>query len=253
MKPIDIAALVEAGIALLSGATATLYGFRILGKKPGVDARWDSWYERLGKHLRFLGPFIILFGIFKALSPVASPTVAAPPSAAPLENSRFGRFDVGTTWVYQSPAGDLTIKVVAHELRNGILCAKRESTQNARVLFTDYVRTDQQVFQKFGANNGAYVPPVPLAHESIQAPYQWHYVSATGKVTFDGEQSPGGVIETPLRKFDQTTFVRLRTRVPSGEQLTECWYAEGVGLIREVDKFPDGELLLELKAFHPRP
>jgi hypothetical protein len=242
----ETADLIEACIPIFIGLVMTLYGFRILGKRPGSDPRWDTWHDRQGKHLRIFGPFVALVGVFMGLQGIIRSA-----SANDLQDSPFGVTGVGTTWVYQAPNGDFTVKVVAHETLNGSLCARREYTQNGKVMMTDHVRPEGGVFRKHAFNGGLYVPPIPLVYESQESPFHWKYVSTSGKAKLDGEQSEGGPIQSPLGKYDRTTHVILRGSDPSGEQVTESWYAEGVGLVRELTKLPSGEVLLELKSFTP--
>lgn len=63
-----IANLLDNLISILGGTLATLYGFRILGATEGTNPRWDQWYNGYGKHLKWLGPLVIAFGIGMALS-----------------------------------------------------------------------------------------------------------------------------------------------------------------------------------------
>jgi hypothetical protein len=71
MRPGAIAALIEGAIPFFGGIYGALLGFRVVGKRPGQDARYD---ERLGKYghlLKILGPLVALYGIFLALSGLA--------------------------------------------------------------------------------------------------------------------------------------------------------------------------------------
>jgi hypothetical protein len=67
MRPEALAALVEGAIPVFGGVYAALLGFRVIGKKPGQDARYD---ERLGKYgglLKIGGPLLAFYGVFFAL------------------------------------------------------------------------------------------------------------------------------------------------------------------------------------------
>ena len=71
MNPDTIGALIDAAIPLGCGLYASLIGFRKVGHPPGEDARYDAWHARWGKHMRRLGPAVMLFGVFLALRAVA--------------------------------------------------------------------------------------------------------------------------------------------------------------------------------------
>ena len=62
-----IAGLVDAALLLAGGLVATLCGFRVLGRKPGEDEKFDAWYSKWGKHLKWLGPLVIAFGIVRLI------------------------------------------------------------------------------------------------------------------------------------------------------------------------------------------
>jgi hypothetical protein len=57
-----VAALVEMGIMVLGGLYATLMGFRKVNAKPG-DAKYEAWHGRFGRHLKWLGPAVMGFGV----------------------------------------------------------------------------------------------------------------------------------------------------------------------------------------------
>jgi hypothetical protein len=66
MGPDAVAALVEGCIPFIGGIVATLYGYRILGKTPGQDPRFDGWHAKWGRMLKVLGPLVALFGVLLA-------------------------------------------------------------------------------------------------------------------------------------------------------------------------------------------
>ena len=59
--------IVEFGVTLFGGLWATLLGHRIVGKKLGEDAKWDAWYKRFGRHLKWLGPAVMVFAVILLL------------------------------------------------------------------------------------------------------------------------------------------------------------------------------------------
>jgi hypothetical protein len=56
--------LIDGAIPFFGGIYATLLGFRVLGKKSGVNPKYDQWHKRLGGLLKVLGPSLVLFGLF---------------------------------------------------------------------------------------------------------------------------------------------------------------------------------------------
>ena len=76
-----VVALVQASIPFLGGLYGTLLAYRVLGKRPGQDMRWDQWYQRFGRHFRYVGPLLMLFGVF--LFFIHMPTSVEPPIPPP--------------------------------------------------------------------------------------------------------------------------------------------------------------------------
>jgi hypothetical protein len=56
-------AIVESLMPLIVGTVVCLFAFRIVGKKPGQDPRWDRWHDDWGRMPRVFGPAILVYGI----------------------------------------------------------------------------------------------------------------------------------------------------------------------------------------------
>jgi hypothetical protein len=55
--------LYEAGIPLLGGLYATLLGFRVVGKKPGADPKFDELHRQKLEWLKWGGPLVMAIGV----------------------------------------------------------------------------------------------------------------------------------------------------------------------------------------------
>lgn len=49
------ASLVESGLILLVSVNLLLIGFRVIGKRPGKDLRYDDWHKKHGKWITLAG------------------------------------------------------------------------------------------------------------------------------------------------------------------------------------------------------
>lgn len=56
-------ALVNAAIPFFVGVFVLLVGFRVVGKKPGEDPKFDEWHARSGVFLKVAGPILIVLAI----------------------------------------------------------------------------------------------------------------------------------------------------------------------------------------------
>lgn len=78
MPPNVIAALIKGFIPFLCGLYGTLLAYRVLGKKPGQDPRWDKWHQRFGGYMKILGPLVMAFGVFMFLNYLGTPPYPPP-------------------------------------------------------------------------------------------------------------------------------------------------------------------------------
>lgn len=83
MRPEVVGELVNGAIPFFGGIYATLLGFRVLGKSPGADPKYDEWHHRFGGLLKVLGPLLVLFGLFLWISGIArNSSSSGPPQVA---------------------------------------------------------------------------------------------------------------------------------------------------------------------------
>jgi hypothetical protein len=58
-----MAVLIDAAIPFLVGVYCLLVGFRVVGKKPGVNPKYDQWHARFGTVFKVVGPVLMLVGV----------------------------------------------------------------------------------------------------------------------------------------------------------------------------------------------
>jgi len=250
MTPSQVGAFVDGIIPIAGGTVAALYGFRVIGKKPGADAQFEQWYARFGGLLRFLGPMIVLFGIWRI---VPAFVTSEAPSAPMSESSRLFPGRLGNTWIYQAPGGLVTFRVTAIEPIGTKDCYRREMSFDGKVISTEHLRVEQGALWKYSLNGARFSPSFLLVYDSAVVPRTWEYRSENGRMSVRCEQTEGGPMQVPSGRYERTTLVRMLGVDSTGETSIQCWYAEGVGLIREINKSSTAEILLELKAFSQAP
>ena len=60
-----LAAIIDHSFSILFGLLVSLLGFRVLGPKPGANQKYDVFYGQWGKHLKWLGPLMVVFGVIQ--------------------------------------------------------------------------------------------------------------------------------------------------------------------------------------------
>ena len=58
-----LATVIDHSISVLGGVLALLVGYRVLGPKAGADPKYDAFYLKWARHLKWLGPVIIVFAL----------------------------------------------------------------------------------------------------------------------------------------------------------------------------------------------
>jgi hypothetical protein len=56
-------AIIKCVIPALAGLYLTVLAFRVVGKKPGQDPRWDAWHQQWGRVMKLVGPALFLVGV----------------------------------------------------------------------------------------------------------------------------------------------------------------------------------------------
>jgi hypothetical protein len=54
-----LATIIDHCISILGGILAMLVGYRVLGPKPNANPKYEVFYAKWAKHLKWLGPVII--------------------------------------------------------------------------------------------------------------------------------------------------------------------------------------------------
>ena len=55
-----MATLINAAIPFFAGVYCLLVGFRVVGKKPGADKKYDEWHARFGNVMKVCGGVLIV-------------------------------------------------------------------------------------------------------------------------------------------------------------------------------------------------
>ena len=59
------AIIIDNAFPIFSGVIALLVGYRLIGPKPRDNPKFDMFHSKWAKHLKWLGPIIIVFAFLK--------------------------------------------------------------------------------------------------------------------------------------------------------------------------------------------
>ena len=72
-----IASLIDQSLSIIGGILATLIGFRLFGPKPGSNEKFDSLHTKWLKHLKWLGPLLIVIASCQLIASVFASNASA--------------------------------------------------------------------------------------------------------------------------------------------------------------------------------
>lgn len=177
-----------------------------------------------------------------------------PAPEAKVEDSLYYPLKVGTTWEYKlttkGKTQTATVKVAKHEKVGNTMCALLETSVDGNVSATEHVSASKDgVFRNtFGGQE--ITPPVCFLKLPVKKGESWKVDSKigaqSGKATFvSGEDE----VTVPAGKYKAVTakaedFEAAGVKVP-----ITYWFAPGVGIVKQVVKINDQEILIELVKF----
>lgn len=160
----------------------------------------------------------------------------------------------GVAWNYRLGEKKLTIRVAAHEKAGALACAKLETVQNNGVIAVQQVAQTPAGIVRVSHNGEKVTPPLlflklPAAQgqswdvdSKIESPSGTDVIKGKFSSDKDDVKVPGGEFKKAIRVKGELTI--------NGKPATmTSWYAEKVGMVRQIISMDGQEYLLELEKF----
>lgn len=192
---------------------------------------------------------VVTLGLLLVFGSASLASAQEKPVGSPYYPSR-----VGSKWVYESPSGKTVTRVTAHEKIGGADCARVEAAGPRDRRTVEYVRAADDGLYRHAADGQMINPPVRFLKLPPTPGDTWTVDSKTLGVELKGTyEIDEEEIEVPAGRF-KAIVVRSDDFSVSEQKVPHTyWFAEGVGMVRQVVEFGGTRLTLELESFELPP
>lgn len=203
-----------------------------------------------------IGVLTLLTGSLLAPWNARAADTPEPGKAAVVEDSSFYPLKVGTTWEYKlttkGNSQTVIVKVAKHDKIGNTMCALLETSVNGNVSATEHVAATKDGVYRYTFSGQDIQPPVCFLKLPPKKGEKWKVDSKigtqTGKATFvSGEEE----VSVPAGKFKTITSATDDFEAAGMKVPVTYWFASNTGIVKQVVKFGDQEVLIELVKFMP--
>jgi len=197
---------------------------------------------------------LTLFALVAVLSASCSAGGGGGGDAKPLVETPYYPLKIGNTWTY-SVAGEqakVVNKVVAHERKGDMMCAKIESTSDGKVIGSEHIGVTEQGIYRCALNGSEPSSPIQLFKLPPRVGDEWKLDAKvagdklTGKVKVDTEET-----NVPAGGFKQPFVARNTLEVNGRPFGTQNYFVKDIGLVKtQIDGLGGRKpAVLELEKF----
>lgn len=168
-------------------------------------------------------------------------------------DSPYYPLKIGSRWTYRVNEGDKRISthIGKHEKVGDTLCAVIEAAVDGKVAATEYVAIDKDGVSRYKFNTETLKTPVRFLALPPKDGETWKFETEFGVEKVKGSATAGSAdVEVKAGKYKTIT---TKMEIESNDQKIsiESWYAEGVGMVKQVMKIGPVEIRLDLEKFEP--
>jgi len=169
-----------------------------------------------------------------------------------VKETPFYPLKVGTKWEYKAGDQRFTMRVTKHENLGEIPCAVVETVSDEKVVATEYIYVTEDGVYRASFNGQKADPPVcflKLPPKKDEKP--WTVSSKLGsetvKATFKMGQED---VTVPAATYKNAfTSESKDCKVNDTEFQFTYWFAEGVGMVKQIVRVGTKEIAIELEKF----
>jgi hypothetical protein len=184
-----------------------------------------------------------------------------------LKETPYYPLQVGTTWHYRAGEGKFTIRVAKHEKVGDTLCALLETTRDGKVVGSEHLAVaDDGVYRhdltamlpqpnasdktKEAPITQEMKPPILVLKLPPKKDSKWKVESKSGGQTFRGEfQMKEEEITVPAGSYKSWRVASQDLEVNAIKPTITTYFAEGVGMVKQVIEVGDAKAVIELEKF----
>lgn len=186
-----------------------------------------------------------------------------------LKETPYYPLQVGTTWHYRAGDGKFTIRVVKHEKVDDTLCALLETKRDGKVVGSEHLAVAADGVYRYDLT--AILPPQPGSKDKgktevpitqtmkppmlvLKLPPKkdstWKVESKSEGQTFRGEfRMQEQEITVPAGTYKTWRVASQDVEVTGLRPAITTYFAEGVGMVKQVIEVGDAKAVIELEKF----
>lgn len=184
-----------------------------------------------------------------ALAVLLVGSLRAQPTSSP-----FFPTPLGAAWNYRLGEKKLSIRVAAHEKVGPLVCAKLETVQNGAAIAVQQVTQTAAGIVRVSHDGEQVLPPVLFLKLPTVKGQSWEVDSKIDspsgtdliKGKFVAEEDD---VKVPAGEFKKSIRVKADLTINGKSVTLTSWYAEKVGMVRQIIAIDGQDYLLELDKF----
>jgi hypothetical protein len=171
------------------------------------------------------------------------------PSALAQETVYFP-LKIGSRWEYKSAQAQIVIEIKTTEKVGGVECTKLEASVGDKVVATESVAATKDGVYRYLAQGQQPKPPVRFIKLPPKDGDKFNIDSDMGGKKIKGTFTTStGEVTVPAGKFN-CIIVKTEDMEAAGQKIkSTCWYAENVGMVKQVVEIMGETITLELEKY----
>lgn len=167
-----------------------------------------------------------------------------------ITESSYCPLQVGNTWKYKFGENFVTYKVAGHEKVGGVLCAKVEMILDKKPTSYEHLAVTKEGLCRFSFEGKELKPPVCFLKLPPKKGATWKVDSKGGSETLKGSFKAGEAeVKVPAGTYKAVSVASQDLEAGSVKPNVTYYFAENVGLVKEVIQLKDQKIILELVSF----
>jgi hypothetical protein len=190
------------------------------------------------------------------LLPVLLCLVSVVAGQEPTKESPYYPLKVGNKWTYRftsGSSGKVDVRVTKLEKVGDVMCALLEAKAGSDgTPTTEHVAVRDDGVYRYTSEGQRIEPPLRFLKLPPKSGDRWDVDSKSAMETVKGTFTLGEAeVTVPKGKFKAVTVDTKDMTVGGNKMEQTWWFVPEVGMVKQVYKFADKEVVLELESFEP--
>lgn len=170
--------------------------------------------------------------------------------AVKVQPSPYYPLEVGTEWVFRGPDHQRILRAVKYETINDIPCTLVETLRDDHVVAREHIFATPDGIYGLTSEGRTLSQPLPILKLPPRPGLTWTVDFKKAGGTYRGVYLVGAeTVEVPFGRFQAVTLQGELTRGGIRQVSFLYWFAENVGLVKQVIRLPKETLTYELEKF----